>query len=258
MIMFSRTGLRHAAAVMVFSALSAVPASAQEAVASYVVLASTSPDFIVGQMVEDSATLEVPQGATLTLIDPVGQIRVLQGPFLGRLRIDPEDQSEPSFINDLASIIAQADATDVSLGMGRSTLAPEVSPWLVAMDDSLPGDLCVSPEGQLVFHRGNADREGPDSVSFAIADGTAEAIVRWGEGNDLLRWPEALPFLDGAGYLLSPNVGGTSAVSESAMAVTLHLTPPDLATDAHVAVWLAHTGCDLQAEAMVRRMTLGG
>lgn len=256
--MFSRISLRRAAAVIAFSALSAVPGSAQETVASYVVLASTAPDFTVGQLVEDSATLEVPQGASLTLIDPVGQIRVLQGPFLGRLRIDPEDQSEPSFINDLASIIAQADATDVSLGMGRSTLAPEVSPWLVAMDDSLPGDLCVSPEGQLVFHRGNADREGRDSISFAAADGTGEAVVTWGEGDDLLRWPEALPLVDGAVYLLAPGVRGATAVSEAAMPVTLHLTPPDLGTDAHVAVWLAQTGCELQAEAMVRRMTLGG
>jgi len=231
--------------------LGIAPARSQDA-PSYVVLASTVPSLAVGALIGDDMTLEVPQGASLTLIDPIGRIKVIEGPFLGRLRTDDEEEAEPSFLRDLANIIAEADSADVTLGMGRSTLAPLVSPWLIALHQDLPDDLCVSPEGQLVFYRGDGGAPGPETIRFSTADGEQEVSVHWGSDDPLLRWPEELPPVDGESY--SIDRGAAPRPPD----VILHLTPVTLDSDAHAAVWLARSGCQLQAEAMVRRMALGG
>ena len=233
--------------------LALAPLAHAEEGPAYVVLASTVPDFSVGELVEDSERLEIPQGGSLTLIDALGEIKVIKGPFLGRLRSDADDDAEPSFLADLANIVALADTADVALGMGRtSTPALGVSPWLVAFDLSLAEDLCVSPDGQLVFARGDGDIPATANLRFSAADGSAEALVAWGADDPLLRWPSELPPVDGQAYVI--DYGAAPAPPE----VTLHLTPASLDTDSHAAVWLARHGCASQAEAMVRRMALGG
>ena len=242
---------RALAVALVLAMLSLAPARAEEP-PSYVVLASTAPNLAVGALIDDQMMLEVPQGASVTLIDPLGEIKVIEGPFLGKLRTDDEEEAEPSFLSDLANIIAATDTTDVTLGMGRGTLAPEVSPWLVAMADDMPPDLCVSPDGQLVFYRGEDPPAGPATVRFAAAGGAEEVSVHWGADDPLLRWPDQLPPEDDASYVIDR--GAAPRPPE----VTLHLTPASLASDAHAAVWLARSGCGQQAEAMVRRMALGG
>lgn len=244
--------LRSSLAAVAILAATGSPAAAQEP-PSYVVLASTAPAFVVGALVHEDATLEVPQGATLTLIDAVGKIKIIEGPFLGRLRSDVEEDPEgSSFLSDLADIIAEAETVDVALGLGRSTLAPETSPWLVAFDEALGPDLCVSPAGQLAFYRTETAYPGLQSVRFGSADGPEEAIVTWSIDEQVLRWPEALPPEDGGSYVIDP--GAAPAPAE----VRMHLAPADLASDAHLAVWMAQNGCTTQAEAMVRRMALGG
>lgn len=230
--------------------IGAARAQTAEETASYVVLASTAPGFAVGALVDDRDPLEVPSGASLTLIDAAGAIKVIEGPFFGRLRSDSEDDDGPDFLSDLANIIAATDTDEVALGLGRSVLVPEVSPWLVAFDDAMPENLCVSPDGQLVFLRAVADN--PLRLRFATADGSAEVTVEWPTEDPLLRWPEALPPTDGGAYVIDP---GTALVPPQ---VLMHLTPADLDSDAHAAVWLARSGCAAQAQAMVRRLAFGG
>ncbi|MGF1625646.1 MAG: hypothetical protein ACFCVH_12245 [Alphaproteobacteria bacterium] len=242
---------RFAGAAFALLLLGIAPLRAQD-IPAYVVLASTVPSLAVGALIDDGATLDVPQGASLTLIDPAGQIKVIEGPFLGRLRADDRDETEPSFLRDLANIIAEADTADVALGMGRSTLAPEVSPWLIAFDQELADDLCVSPGGQLVFYRADAGVPESETVHFIPADAGPGVNVTWPADDPLMRWPEELPPVDGQDYYIDRG----HAIAPPA--VTLHLAPTDLASDAHAAVWLARSGCRQQAEAMVRRMALGG
>jgi hypothetical protein len=236
-------------AALLAALLSVRPAAAEEP-PSYVVLASTVPDLAVGALIDEDMMLDVPRGASLTLIDPLGAIKVIEGPFMGKLRTNVEDEAEPSFLHDLANIIAVTDTTDVALGMGRTTLAPEVSPWLVALEPGMPQDLCVSPRGQLVFYR---SEPGPEdmTVRFAAADGGAQVRVHWSARDPLMRWPDNLPPEDGGQYVI--DIGDADK-----QAATLHLAPASLATDAHAAVWLARHGCMEQAQAMVRRMALGG
>lgn len=240
-----------AGAAMMVALLSSGPLRAEEELPSYVVLASTVPSLTVGALIDDQMMLDVPQGASLTLIDPLGEIKVIEGPFMGKLRTDAEEEAEPSFLRDLANIIAVTDTTDVALGMGRGALAPEVSPWLVAMGAGMPADLCVSPDGQLVFYRGDDEPRGA-TVRFAEAEGGAAVSVHWGAEDPVLRWPEDLPPAEGANYLIERGTEGATAD------VALHLAPATLDSDAHAAVWLARSGCALQAQAMVRRMALGG
>ncbi|MEZ5669564.1 MAG: hypothetical protein R3F55_19420 [Alphaproteobacteria bacterium] len=244
--------LRRLAAAGAIVLFAAGGVSADEG-ASYVVLASTVPAFRVGELIDDAMRLEIPQGGALTLIDAVGKIKVIEGPFLGRLRSDADDDAEPSFLIDLANIIAEADTADVALGMGRTAdTALGVSPWLIAFDASLAGDLCVSPEGQLLFARTESDLPDVTAVRFAVVDGSAAVDVAWHPDDTLLRWPSELPAVDGQAYVL--DYGAAPRPPE----VTMHLTPADLQSDSHIAVWLARNGCTGQAEAMARRLALGG
>lgn len=221
---------------------------------SYVVVGSTAPAFTVGTLVEEDATLEVPQGASLTLIDAGGKIKIIEGPFLGRLRSEIEQDPESnSFLNDLADIIAKAETTEVALGLGRSSnLSPETNPWLVAFDESIGPDLCISPDGRLSFYRTEGTFPDLEAVRFGSADGTAEAQISWAIEDTLLAWPDALPPDDGGAYFIDPGA------ATQPTAVELHVAPADVATDAHMAVWLARSGCTIQAEAMVRRLALSG
>ena len=253
MMHLSTSRLRNSVAAIVL--LTASSAMAEDhAALTYVVVGSTAPAFTVGTLVEEDATLEVPQGASLTLIDAGGKIKIIEGPFLGRLRSDIEQDSESnSFLNDLADIIAKAETTEVALGLGRSSnLSPETNPWLVAFDESIGPDLCVSPEGRLSFYRTEDSYPGLESVRFGSADGSAEAQIAWSVEDTLLAWPAAVPPQDGSVYFIDP--GAAPQPTE----VELHLAPADVATDAHMAVWLARNGCTIQAEAMVRRLALSG
>ena len=66
-----------------FMALAAPPAGA----ANLVVIASTAPGFAPGQIVHSDDPIEVPKGATVTLVSDTGNIVTVPGPHSGPAEI---------------------------------------------------------------------------------------------------------------------------------------------------------------------------
>lgn len=62
---------------------SALAFGSSAAVADVVILDSTSDALVIGDVLEDSKVVEIPEGALVTLIDGLGETKIVAGPYSG-------------------------------------------------------------------------------------------------------------------------------------------------------------------------------
>ncbi|MGB0507692.1 MAG: hypothetical protein ACPGGK_16000 [Pikeienuella sp.] len=53
------------------------------AIADVVILDSTSDALVIGDVLEDSVLVDIPEGALVTLIDGLGETKIVAGPYSG-------------------------------------------------------------------------------------------------------------------------------------------------------------------------------
>ena len=195
-----------------------------------------------GSRVDPAKPLVLEQGQHVTLIALNGVTLKLDGPY----------DKAPALANGgsdlgqaLAALVTQGAArtTEAGVTRGASTVAHLPGPWL--LDVSRTGNVCLLDGATPVFWR-------PSDAAVAHltvmpADRSWKGEAKWPAGRARIEAPPDLPVHGDAIYFMTIDSGEEAAI-------TVNLVPKTLASPAMQAAWLAHQGCEAQAEALMRQV----
>jgi hypothetical protein len=216
------------------------PAALAEA-GQLIVVESRGIALHAGQTIDDAAPLVLRQGQHVTLINVDGITVKVDGPY----------DKPPVFggsggtgANALAALLTQTGARTGEVGVTRagSEIVTLPEPWLI--DVSRNGQVCLNGAAPPVFWR--EDSRAAATLSVTPGDRSWKAQATWPAGADRLSVTGDLPIHNGATY-------GVSLGRDAESALTLHVLPAALQSDAMRASWMAYLGCEAQAEALLRR-----
>ena len=216
-----------------------------------IVIASTAPELVPGQVVDGSKVLGVAAGARVTLIAEDGQVTTLKGPFTGRPRAGPGVPGGAGLMGSLSRLVGGPSAASGALAVMRGSRgADPADAWAVQLVRSV--NVCVRAGATPVLRR-KKSRMAKLLTVKALPDG-AEKSVEWPAGSDRIGWPEGLALTDGGRYLARVSsrkslAGMSGRTTETTLIV--HLVPGGLPSDAHRAAWMAENGCIGQARALL-------
>ena len=216
-----------------------------------IVIDSTAPELVPGQVVDGSKVLGVAAGARVTLIAEDGQVTTLKGPFTGRPGAGPGAPGGSGLMGSLSRLVGGPSAVSGALAVMRGSRgADPADAWAVNLVRSV--NVCVRAGATPVLRR-KKSRMARTLTVKVLPDG-AEKSVEWPAGSDRIGWPEGLALTDGGRYLARvssrKSLAGMSARTTETTLV-LHLVPGGLPSDAHRAAWMAENGCIGQARALL-------
>jgi hypothetical protein len=230
---------RQAAAALAAAALLSPVAPAQAE--QLVVVEARGIALHPGDMVEAAQPLALKEGQHVTFIAVNGATFKLDGPYDKPPTADLAAGGSAG--EALRALVTQAQARIAEAGAARSGAAAAhlPDPWL--MDVSRNGNVCLRQSQAPVFWRPEVARTA--TMAVMPGDRSWKAEVTWPAGDDRILGPAGVPLLNGTTYLVSLD-GGSSA------AVKINIIPSNLLSDAMRAAWMAHQGCEAQAEALSR------
>lgn len=204
-----------------------------------VVIASGVPAYKPGQVVKSGAAIEVPAGASVTLVSETGQTVILKGPFSGPAKAGGKGGGDKKLIASLSGLLSGSGKETGSLGTMRAVAPPKppTDPWVINTGKS--GVFCVKAKGPVLLWRAKAGKA--RTLTLKNLSDKSRSKAKWPAGKATLEWPSKVNLTEGARYLL--RMKG----SRAARKFKLHLVPSGLASDAHRAVWMAQNGCEKQA-----------
>ncbi len=217
----------------------ALPASA----ADLVVVASTAAGVAPGVIVKSDAVLNIPAGATVTLISGTGKTMTLKGPHSGAPGIGGGGADSPDLIASLSGLLKGSEREAGALGTMRALAppAPPTDPWVIDVGQS--GDHCVAAAGPATLWRGSSGHA--RFVSIIDLKDNSQVDADWPAGAATRAGPSKVPLADGGRYLVRMKGSATAAK------LTVHRVPAQLSTDAHRAAWMADKGCRPQARRLL-------
>lgn len=206
-----------------------------------VVVAARGISLAPGTRVDAAKPLVLEQGQHVTLIALNGVTLKLDGPY----------DKAPALANGgsdlgqaLAALVTQREArtTEAGVTRGAATVVHLPDPWL--LDVSRTGNVCLLEGATPVFWRPGTAAAA--HLTVMPADRSWKGEAKWPAGRARLAAPSDLPVHGDAVYFMTLDDGEEAAV-------TVNLIPKTLASPAMQAAWLAHQGCEAQAEALVRQ-----
>ncbi len=214
--------------------------------ADLVVVAGGAPGLKPGQVVKSGATIDVPAGATVTLVSESGKMMTITGPHKGPANIGGGGGGDTKLISSLSDLLTGSGKDTASLGTMRAAAPgkPPADPWVI--DTGQSGDHCVPANGPVTLWRAKSARAMTLSVKN-LKDKT-KSKTDWPAGTSTVDWPAGVTLKDKGRYLA--RLKG----SKTARKVVLHLVPGDLPSDAHKVAWMAERGCVKQAKRLLARL----
>ena len=216
-----------------------------------IVIDSTAPELVPGQVVDGSKVLDIAAGARVILIAEDGQVTTLKGPFSGRPGAGPGVPGGSGLIGSLSRLVGGPSAASGVLAVMRGSRgADPADAWTVNLVRSV--HVCVRAGATPVLRRKKSRMAKILTVKAVL--GGAEKSVEWPAGSDRIGWPEGLALTDGGRYLARVSsrkslAGMSGRTTETTLVV--HLAPGGLPSDAHRAAWMADVGCIGQARALL-------
>ncbi|CAO3454254.1 hypothetical protein [Azospirillum largimobile] len=196
--------------------------------AEAVVVASSAPGYVQGQLVADGQAVRLPDGANATLLFANGRLLRLRGPYDG-VPGEMADSAVSARAGPVDDRFMQSD-----LGAARALGNPLEAALerALAIDPSVPGIRCVRAGSPPMLRR--PVEPGLDGMLLQEMGGGRRVAVGW-TGTGLAPWPPGLPLTDGADIAaLRPD--GTPIG-------TLHVRLVDATAGAALAVGMASAGC---------------
>ncbi len=215
--------------------------------AELVVVASSAPSLKLGQVVNSDAPLDIPEGASVTVVSSSGKTVTLKGPHAGPAGIGGGSSGDDTrLIASLSSLVSGSGKETTSVGVMRAVAppAPPADPWAIDIGDS--GDHCVPAKGSAKLWRANGKRARV-LILKNLSDKT-KARADWPAGANTLTWPSQVTLSDGVQYL------ARLKNSNRVRRLTVHLVPGDFSSDAHRVAWMADKGCGKQAIRLLTRL----
>ena len=211
-----------------------------------VVISSSAPGLKPGQIVNSGEPLQIPEGATVTLVSNSGKMINLKGPHRGPSGFISGATGDTRLIASLSGLLSGSGRDTASLGTMRAVglPPPPTDPWVLDVGKS--GDHCVPAKGPVTLWRAKSTRKKIFSLKN-LSDRT-KSQTDWAAGASILKWPQNVRLKDGGRYLA--RFKGSRAVRK----FTLHLVPDHLPSDAHGAAWMAEKGCENQAKRLLSRL----
>lgn len=214
--------------------------------AEVIVLESTVAAFAPGISLPSNGAIDLPAGASLSVMDSNGATRTINGPYRGPVAADAP--GDAGVLSVLGQLVKEEDRERSMLGAVRAFSKSDVLRDPLAIDVSETGTFCL-PAGQSpVFWR-------PEKLDvdtrFSIRNwgtNSEPLIAYWKKGDRVLGWPPHVPIGDGETFLLKVEAAQTSAE------VTILRIPQTVTSDLEQIVWLAQHGCRPQARRMVGSM----
>ncbi|TAD87162.1 MAG: hypothetical protein EAZ99_18510 [Alphaproteobacteria bacterium] len=199
---------------------------AQTPAAQMVVSQSTTASLPQSDVIDGTRAITLAAGESVTLIDDVGAVRTIDGPYRGR----PVDRrpSRPG-TGQAGTVAMLAQVLRLNRDPSVSKLA---TPWLVNVQR--PGPACAQTD-RVEFWRATVGED----VRLSIDLGGRRAAAAWPRGSETLRLPAAM-FTSGESY--KAQLG-----SEAPVMLVVHLLPPATTSPVDQAVWMAAKGCKSQA-----------
>ena len=197
------------------------------------VLKSTAPGLMPGDVAAAGAPIEVPRETSVTLVAGSGGVLRIEGPWSGR--IDTPAPEAQGVISKLAALFGAPEPT-ARMGVTRSVLDACV-PVELGVDE----DVCVEPSGCLTL------RSPVTSGKFVLdaPDGSMIQLERTA-GNDAWRWPAAVPVESGDYLVWTEQMADTRSFE-------LHVRP-ELGGSVEDIAWMSEAGCTAQARAALDRL----
>jgi hypothetical protein len=228
------------------SALSLALAVAGPAAADteMVVVDSSHDDLARGAVIDGGAPLSLAAGQSVTLIGTDGAVVTLTGPFEQPpvSVVNRTQPGDPEMIVALGALLTEHENSTATLGVIRSgghadEIGPLPDPWFVSVEGS--GTRCIRPD-VVTFWRQDPGQAA--SLEIAAPRTGRSAEVDWPAGLDRLEIAGD-SFRDGQTYVLS--------MAGREVALTMHVMPETVASPAEQAGWMALTGCEAQALALL-------
>ena len=213
------------AKLMLWGAAAALALSSTAAVASVVVVRSTTKAYPPGKTLPETTNISLKGGEMVTLLGP-SSAQTLRGPG-----------------NFNAKSVALASAAGKRGRFGALRTAEVArNPSIWDLDATQSGKMCVNKQGKLQLWR--PDTEGAAKVTIRSADGKSQQLA-WAAGKASAAWPTALPIANSAEYQIEwPDSGEKASVTF----VTVASAPADLVGAAQV---LIENGCENQLDLLV-------
>lgn len=230
--------LRLVAAVLATPMLIGV-AAAEDAV----LLSSTAPGYSAGIVVLDTDRLNVPEGASLTLLFQSGDVLRIGGPFDGTIQ-PPQVNGSDTSVSRLAEMF-RAQGTDASvIGGTRSTgtHAYRAESDDVLVDPRRSGTYCIGPATAVWIARPDLDK-----ASVALRRKGSSRALAWPADSERIEWPADVPVDDQSQFEIE--IGGQARTT-----VTFRDLPADQPSEsARIAKGIV-LGCQDQFDGELRRI----
>jgi len=213
------------AKLMLWGAAAALALSSTAAVASVVVVRSTTKAYPLGKTLPETTNISLKGGEMVTLLGP-SSAQTLRGPG-----------------NFNAKSVALASAAGKRGRFGALRTAEVArNPSIWDLDATQSGKMCVTKQGKLQLWR--PDTEGAAKVTIRSADGKSQQLA-WAAGKASAAWPAALPIANSAEYQIEwPDSGEKASVTF----ITVASAPADLVGAAQM---LIENGCENQLDLLV-------
>ena len=216
--------------------------------AQFVVIDSTSPNFLTGAIIDGAKPVSIAEGKRVTLVLEDGNTRTIRGPFNGALEDKQEARAKNSrMIQTLAKFIKSDQSRTIGAVVRGETTAALEEPFLLPI--GVGGRFCVR-HGSVTLWRPNASEA--QTLIVKEFGGQADVMrIPWPAGDDQIAWPARLPPQDGKTYVLGLRGG---ARARQIHVVLLNGGAP---TTAHEIARLADHKCFRQARSLLQTLLPG-
>ncbi len=237
----------------------AAPFDNAEAASQYVVISAEPPvkGFEPGRVLNVADTIDVPEGAVITLLGEDGSITPVPGP--ARITVtedeittsraaEPKEENRGT-LSRLADLLAGENKSADSLGVSRNLNKKKEAPKLTGLDD--PWVLSVNRSAS-ACHKGGTMRFGratatDDSVLLISATAKEPVRLEWKKGDEVIDAPQIAE----DAKEIEVRLDGKAALLD------VRMLPSDIseAEPMKVLGWMLEQRCDGQALALVKSLS---
>jgi hypothetical protein len=204
-----------------------------------VMVASTVPGYVPGMVVSSDDRLNIPDGASATLLFQTGELLRLGGPFKGTLG---QRQTTPaSGASALADIFRTQGVDATVIGGTRSLSRPTDPIDDVQIDAQHSGTYCVSPATSVWISRPSGDNH-----DFEVRRKGTSRTLAWPSGAARVEWPADIPIEDDSQFEIATDGVARATITFAAM-------PSGLTRASMIARGIL-SGCHDQFDAELRKV----
>ena len=217
--------------------------------APVVILVSTIDGLTPGSVIEGDTLVDIPAGGMIILNDETGATRTLSGPYSGALKetVASGNATDTGVVTSLSRLLTSREEAQTKLGAVRALPSQMVDDAnLISIARS--GSQCGSVGAAISLWRPetlNADSR----IAITNISTNRHVEMLWQGGQSVIAWPDDLPAMDGARYLVKLEI------SPRPVEIELHLVPDTLVSVTQRAAWMSDAGCHRQALQLLAELT---